>query len=301
MTKTYCGKDCELCTQKEQLGCWGCTDDKNRIQYRTCEIANCCWKMGHEQCSTCSFREECDRLAKRDNMAAYRIEQRDAEAMKKANALHKAPFMAKWLMILFWVMIVSGIVGLLASERMESLLPELYYTASVANAVCGIVHALILLKLSCEEALYRKAAYCSFVATGISLMGVIVVLLGDISITDIGFGTFMLALIVVIGAAIIAFLGEYYKYKAHANVVRDISEAMATKWEELWGYYVKILIALMVLLMFGSAFGIIGIIASLIVLVLFAVVSIMEYVYLYEMAKLFQALAERKKGEAEGF
>ena len=54
---------------------------------------------------------------------------------------------------------------------MESLLPELYYIAAVANAVCGIVYALILLKLSCEEALYRKAAYCSFVAIGISLMG----------------------------------------------------------------------------------------------------------------------------------
>ena len=76
---------------------------------------------------------------------------------------------------------------------------------------------------------------------------------------------------------------------------------MAVKWEELWGYFVKILIALVVLVMFSGAFGIIGIIASLIVLILFAVVSIMKYVYLYEMAKLFQALAERKKGEAEGF
>ena len=72
-------------------------------------------------------------------------------------------------------------------------------------------------------------------------------------------------------------------------------EDMATKWEELWGYYVKILIALVLLLMFRSAFGIIGIIASLIVLVLFAVVSIMKYVYLYEMAKLFQGVAERKE------
>ena len=39
-------------------------------------------------------------------------------------------------------------------------------------------------------------------------------------------------------------MGEYYEYKAHANIVRDISEAMATKWNELWSYYVKILIAL---------------------------------------------------------
>ena len=295
MTKTYCGKDCELCTQKEQLGCWGCTDDKNRIQYRTCEIANCCWKMGHEQCGTCSIRGECDKLVKRDNMANYRIAQRDAEAMKKVDALRKAPFMAKWLMILFWVMIVSGIAGLLASERMESLLPGLYYIASAVSAVCGIVHALILLKLSCEEALYRKAAYCGFVATGIGLLGVIVTLLGDSNIANIGFGTFLLALIVVIGAAGSALFSDYYEYKAHANIVRDISEAMATKWNELWSYYVKILIALVVLLMFSSALGILGIIAALIVLILFVVVCIVKFVYVYETGKLFQGVAEHKE------
>ena len=295
MTKTFCGKDCELCTQKEQLGCWGCTDDENRIQYRTCEIANCCWKMGHEQCGTCSFRGECDKLVKRDNMANYRIAQRDAEAMKKANALRKAPFMAKWLMILFWVMIVSGIAGLLASEWMESLLPGLYYIASAVSAVCGIVHALILLKLSCEEVLYRKAAYCGFVVAGASLMGAIIIFLGDVSIANLGFATFILALTIVIGVLIILFLGEYYEYKAHANIVRDISEAMATKWNELWSYYVKILIALVVLLMFSSALGILGIIAALIVLILFAVVCIVKFVYVYETGKLFQGVAERKE------
>ena len=89
--------------------------------------------------------------------------------------------------------------------------------------------------------------------------------------------------------------GEYYEYKAHANVVRDTSEEMARKWEELWGYYVKILIALVVLLMFSSALGILGIIAALIVLILFVVVCIVKFVYVYETGKLFQGVAERKE------
>ena len=296
MTKTYCGKDCELCTQKEQLGCWGCTDDKNRIQYRTCEIANCCWKMGHEQCGTCSFREKCDKLAKRDNMANYRVAQRDAEAMKKANALRKAPFMAKWLMIMFWVMIVSGIGGILSSDFVQESVPSLYYVGTGVNILGGLLSALIVLKLSCEEVLYRNAAYCYLGSTGISLITASILFFSTNPE-----GWILFSLFILITAAIVGLLGIYYEYKAHANVVRDTSEAMAVKWEELWGYFVKILIALVVLLMFRSAFGIIGIIASLIVLVLFAVVSIMKYVYLYEMAKLFQALAERKKGEAEGF
>ena len=295
MTKTFCGKDCELCTQKEKVGCMDCTDEKNRLLYKECEIAHCCWNKGHAECSTCSYRETCTTLAKRDNMANYRIEQRDAEAMKKANALRKAPFMAKWLMILFWVMIVSGIAGVLANERIELVLPALYCVASIVNTVSGIVHALILLKLSCEEVLYRKAAYCGFVVAGASLMGAIIIFLGDVSIANLGFATFILALTIVIGVLIILFLGEYYEYKAHANVVRDTSEEMARKWEELWGYYVKILIALVVLLMFSSALGILGIIAALIVLILFVVVCIVKFVYVYETGKLFQGVAEHKE------
>ena len=290
MTKTYCGKDCELCTQKEQLGCWGCTDDKNRIQYRTCEIANCCWKMGHEQCGTCSFREKCDKLAKRDNMANYRIEQRDAEAMKKANALRKAPFMAKWLMVLFWVMIVSSIGSILSSEFVQESVPALYYVGTVVNIVGALLSALILLKLSCEEALYRRAAYCYFGSTAVSLVTVLIMFFSTELTAVLAF-----SLLLSIIAIIVVLLSIYYEYKAHANVVRDISEAMAAKWEELWGYFVKILIALVVLLMFSGALGIIGLIAAVIVLILFFIVSIMRFVYMYEMVKLFQRVAERKE------
>ncbi len=290
MTKTYCGKDCELCTQKEQLGCWGCTDDKNRIQYRTCEIANCCWKMGHEQCGTCSFRGECDKLAKCDNMADYRIAQRDAEAMKKADALRKAPFMAKWLMVLFGIMIVATVGSILSSEFVQESIPALYYVGTVVNIVGGLLCALIMLKLSCEEALYRSAAYCYLGSTAISLVTVLIMYLS----TDLT-AVLVFSLLLSIVAMIVVLLSIYYEYKAHANAVRDTSEAMADKWEELWGYTVKILIALVVLLMFSSTLGILGIIASLIVLVLFFVVSIMRFVYMYEMAKLFQGVAERKE------
>lgn len=284
MTKSFCGKDCELCTQKEQLGCWGCTDEKNRIQYRTCEIANCCWKMGHEQCGTCSFREECAKLAKRENMATYRIEHRDAENMKKANALRKAPFMAKWLMIMFWVMIVSGIGSILSSELVQESIPALYYVGTVVNIVSGLLFALIFLKLSCEEALYRSAAYCYLGSTAISL----VILFLSTDLTD----RLAFSLLLSITVMIVALLSIYYEFKAHANVVRDTSEDMATKWEELWGYTVKILIALVVAVLLSGALGFLGLIAFILLIIVLIVISLMRFVYVYEMAKLFQALVD---------
>ena len=290
MTKTFCGKDCELCTQKEQLGCWGCTDDENRILYRTCEIANCCWTMRYETCGNCYAQEECEKLKKCNDMPSYRMQQKDAEAMKKADALRKAPFMAKWLMVLFGIMIVATVGSILSSEFVQESIPALYYVGTVVNIVGGLLCALIMLKLSCEEALYRSAAYCYLGSTAISLVTVLIMYLS----TDLT-AVLVFSLLLSIVAMIVVLLSIYYEYKAHANAVRDTSEAMADKWEELWGYTVKILIALVVLLMFSSTLGILGIIASLIVLILFVVVSIVKFVYVYETGKLFQGVAERKE------
>ena len=290
MTKTYCGKDCELCKQKEQLGCWGCMDDKNRIQYRTCEIANCCWAMRYETCGNCYAQEECEKLKKCNDMPSYRMQQKDAEAMKKADALRKAPFMAKWLMVLFGIMIVATVGSILSSEFVQESIPALYYVGTVVNIVGGLLCALIMLKLSCEETLYRSAAYCYLGSTAISLVTVLIMYLS----TDLT-AVLVFSLLLSIVAMIVVLLSIYYEYKAHANAVRDTSEAMADKWEELWGYTVKILIALVVLLMFSSTLGILGIIASLIVLILFVVVCIVKFVYVYETGKLFQGVAEHKE------
>ena len=221
-------------------------------------------------------------------MPSYRMQQKDAEAMKKADALRKAPFMAKWLMVLFGIMIVATVGSILSSEFVQESIPALYYVGTVVNIVGGLLCALIMLKLSCEEALYRSAAYCYLGSTAIALVTVLIMYLS----TDLT-AVLVFTLLLSIVGMIVVLLSIYYEYKAHANVVRDISEAMATKWEELWGYFVKILIALVVLLMFSSALGILGIIAAIIVLILFFVVSIMKFVYVYEMAKLFQSLAER--------
>ena len=290
MTKTFCGKDCELCTQKEQLGCWGCTDDENRIQYRTCEIANCCWAMRYETCGNCYAQEECEKLKKSNDMPSYRMQQKDAEAMKKADALRKAPFMAKWLMVLFGIMIVATVGSILSSEFVQESIPALCYVGTVVNIVGGLLCALIMLKLSCEEALYRSAAYCYLGSTAISLVTVLIMYLS----TDLT-AVLVFSLLLSIVAMIVVLLSIYYEYKAHANVVRDISYAMADKWENLWGYTVKILIALIVVMLFSGVFGSLGLIALILLMIAFLVVSLMRFVYVYEMAKLFQGVAERKE------
>ena len=67
------------------------------------------------------------------------------------------------------------------------------------------------------------------------------------------------------------------------------------KWDELWGYFVKALIAVVLLLMFSSALGILGLIVLILLLIAFLIVSLMRFLYVYEMAKLFQGVAEHKE------
>ena len=154
----------------------------------------------------------------------------------------------------------------------------------------SIAYALILLKMSCEEVLYRTAAYYYFIGAALSLVAM---LSGIDDTASLGLATLGFALLISLGTAVVGLVGEYNEYKAHANVVRDLSEEMAHKWEKLWKYYVKLIIGLVVVLLFASALPLIGMIVAIILVIGILAVSIIKIVYVYETAKLFQSLAER--------
>ena len=61
MSNTYCGKNCNECTLKEELNCPGCLAGPGAMG-GGCELAACCRTKGHENCSTCGFRVNCEKL-----------------------------------------------------------------------------------------------------------------------------------------------------------------------------------------------------------------------------------------------
>lgn len=208
----------------------------------------------------------------------------EAWARKREGVRRKAPYMHKWLMILFWLMIASGIADLFSAEEMEQLMPEVYGVASIVSLICGIIYVVVLFKLSNEEALYRKSAYYLLGSVVLSLVGLVIAMFNMENI-----GVLLITMVVLIGALVVAFVSEYYEYHAHANVVRDADSEMAHNWEQLWKYYVRLLLGLLGCIVLAF---LIPMIAGLIMIVLaigVLIVSIMKYVYVYQTAKIFKS------------
>ena len=88
--------------------------------------------------------------------------------------------------------------------------------------------------------------------------------------------------------AIVALVGEYYEFTAHAAVLVGFDDILSDKWTMLWKWYVGFmvgLIASMVVLLVLPLLGLIAFAASGIGLF---VVGIVKLVYLYRTACVFR-------------
>ena len=273
MTKSFCGKDCDTCNAFMELTCSGCKDGNKQAAHRECEIVECCAAMKFEACEQCYNKETCTKLDSRDNMQSHWSQ---VKKTNKENAIRKAPFMQKWLMVLLGLSIATLLLG----NVLELILGESSYVVMFANAILGIAYAVVLLKLSVEEDRYRMAAYYMLAATIIGLV------VGLIFQAD----TSAIAVISASGVMLFGFIGLFYEFMGHAHAVKDASVEMFDKWQNLWKWYVRIIggtIGCLVLMMLSP---VLGAIAMLILAVILVVVSILQIVYLYQSAKIFQQI-----------
>ena len=227
------------------------------------------------------YEEDAKRMNEPENNPAVYDE---AWAYKREGIARKAPYMHKWLMILFWVMIASTIADFLSAEEMEQLMPEVYAIASIASLICGVIYVVVLFKLSYEEALYRKSAYYLLGSVVLSLTGLIIAMFDMENIAVL-----LIAMATLIGALVVAFVGEYYEYHAHANAARDADREMADKWEQLWKYYIRLLLGVLVCLVLALLIPMIAGVILIVLAIGIIIVSVMKYVYVYQTAKIFQS------------
>ena len=93
-------------------------------------------------------------------------------------------------------------------------------------------------------------------------------------------------MIAQIAAAVVALVGNYQEYMAHAAVTAEVDYDLSEKWKKLWTWYLLAMGALIlsILLMFI----VIGVFLALAVSVAILVIGVLEVVYLYRTAKLFR-------------
>ncbi|MBQ7015074.1 MAG: DUF3795 domain-containing protein [Clostridia bacterium] len=282
MAKTFCGKNCDECTYKEELDCPGCEKGPGNPWNGDCKIVNCCVNKGHKSCETCSMNEPCGTRSRKHIIPQERIKDLEAEASKQERIRKKASVLGKWLPILFWTSIVSVIIGLFDSDSIQQSSLKVYLIASIAESICGFISVFIFFKISSTSKRYKTAAWATLIAT----IGVLVTLV-------LFLFTLELTLVLVVSAlSIVSLYAKYSEYKGHSDVLEEVDPDLSEKWDKLIKWYIICNIALI-------ASVILALIPKLAVLVILVasigmiIVGIFELVFLYHTAKVFKSVSQQ--------
>lgn len=284
MSNTYCGKSCTECTQKEALGCPGCKTGPGRTFAGECKLAQCCQKKGHESCDTCGFKENCGILRMCHQQPEIRKKKMELQQNRSQEMIEKAPFLGKWLWILFWLFVPSGIANILSNENIANLAPGIYLFGEILASISAFAYGFVLLKLSSQERQYRKAGFYSIISAVLSILVIVIISVAE---------TLILPLLLTIPLLVVALVGQYYEFNAHAATLYHyrVDYELANKWKVLWKCNIGCMIALICSILVVLILPILGFLALLVAAIAIIVIGIMKLVYLYKTAMIFRGLA----------
>ena len=282
MTNSYCGKNCEECTHRDLLECPGCKEGPGGTRPCQCELARCCRDKGLPHCGECTFYSACGKLPARNAIPVERLKAQEAEKEERAKLVQKSKLLGPWLWALFLLVIPSAIASFLTNHTIVQWMPSLYVPGQILNLLCAIVYSGILLRLSSESGRYRVSGICRL----ISAAATAALLLLPAGTEE------SWAFLLLLPAAVVALVGEYFEYAGHAALTEPVSTGLSQQWERLWKWYIGMFLALMGSLVLSLLLSFVGILLALAAAIGFGVVSIIKLVYLYRTAKLFKMLPE---------
>ena len=284
--ETFCGKICEGCSWKEQLSCQGCQNGPGRRWDGDCKIAKCCQEKGHETCATCSFLDSCwtrqgsEQIPKqRLREAERRAEEQRRLEEERRKLDERAPMIGKWLWLLFWLVVPGTVSGFMIYEKVVEWAPAFEIPGLVLNIVCNVAYVVILLKLIPFGERYRPAAWCTLVRVGVDS---IVTLVGLEQQSSLWW-------LLMIPTLVVAYVGEYQEFYAHAEVLEGMDNELSGKWRTLWKWYIGSLAALFGCVLVMVIIPVLGLLALLAAAIAIVVVSILKLVYLYRTAQRFRS------------
>lgn len=278
----YCGKDCNACTYREELSCTGCQSGPGRVISGDCKLAHCCRDKGHETCETCALKRNCGTWLDKGSIPKQRIERIQEEKEKKEMVDRRAPFLGKWLWVLFWLIVPQVIANFMTGDTMAALVPALVKPGQIGLIICMLIRVIVLFIISGEHGSYRIAAI-------LGMAGVAVDVILQVSGMEDIYIIFMLAVVQLV----IMLFSEYHEYRAHTDVVMLIDAVISAQWDNYWKWNMYSIIGLVVsmfLVFLMPGFAALAMLASAIGLL---VAGIKKLVCLYRTAKAFKARAEQ--------
>lgn len=277
---TYCGKNCENCSYREELNCAGCKQGPGRVIDGDCKMARCCRDNGHESCETCTNKRNCGMWLDKGTMAKQRKELIEAEAKKKEENIVMAQALAKWVKILFWLLIPLELFTILGHERVIAIFPVLELPSAVASGVVELIYAGVLYRMAKETTVYKRPALLLGIVAVLGLLGLLVP-------DENGW-----MLLISVPLMVVSFVAIYFEYTAHAAVVAPFDLELSENWQKIWKWNLYSIIGIFVSVLLVFIVPILGGLAMLGCAILLVVAFILKYVYLYRMMRLFGSYTE---------
>lgn len=186
--------------------------------------------------------------------------------------------LAKWMRILFWLIIISTAANLLTSENVTNAAPPLASAGQILNIAANVAYGVVLLKIASESMNYRNSAICRFITAAVA-----------IAVIPISDNTeFFIAIPVVILSIVMDMVGEYYEFMGHAEVLRGADRTLSYKWLTLWKWYIGTFLGMIGGTVLAVMIPLIGLIVVLASAVGTLVISIVKIVYIYKTAGVFR-------------
>ena len=245
-----------------------------------CDIAACCREKGHQRCETCAYLSGCPRRTRRDDIPRQEFQRREDEAARQRLLAETAPLMAKWVPLIFWLVVPLVLASLLSSNIVAQAFPSLGAAGTALQVLCGLAYGLFLWKLTPVLREYRTAALCQL---ALSLMNLVLLAVPEES------GLFFLLGIPTI---FVSFYGSYVEFSAHAQAVEPLDAELAASWRKLWKL---LLLSLGVTVLTYFFFAFMGsfafMLAALATLGLTGYYAVLRMICLWRTAKLFREWA----------
>lgn len=282
MAETYCGKNCDMCSLRAELNCPGCKTGPGNYYGGDCSIMKCCKEKGHNACETCGFKTNCGTFQNRGQMANWRRDRIESDAMQKQRTAERSIILGKWISVLFWLVIPSTIASIMGNDRLQEYAPVVYLIGTSLKAMVSIIYGAILLRLSAVEDSYKSAGVCILFC---SLMDILLVVFSTIGITA---EVSELSLLISIPEVIVALIATYKEYQAHSYVLSGVDDVLSRDWSLLWKWFVGCMLTMLGSLVLGFIAPLLAILIVLAAGIGIIIINITKLVFLYKTAAAFR-------------
>lgn len=264
MDVNYCGKDCAVCEYRSE--CRGCT-----ALHHDCDIAQCCRQRGHASCETCVTKDRCGTLMRKDRKYEERRESARRVMLAAQENEARAAVMAPVLWKIFWLMVVTNILSVVI------FIPALERMGNIFIHVMSTMIAGLLMTMKDVDRRFWTAGCCAVAA---ALLNLAVVLLGEGGLVTV----------LSLGASVFAWVALYYELNTMGEIVGWVDAILGKGWRNLWKYRMIALGAGIGCVLLALLAPVLAAVVLIGVAIAALVLGIMQMVYYYKTAKLFDGM-----------